>query len=270
MKTFLKAAALLGFCCVPASAAIIVNSVVTDTAGGGVRAQAVLENKSTLQGDPLGVAIKEFRGTIIIRDDVTPPPDRGGPALSVTKRQLTAAQTWGAGQPLGYDGPPPSDPAGPWQGLMWPFRDPYDYFNNGSLPLADDVGTPFFDDPDVYGFLNIVGIQRGGPTDPAGPPSQPGIAWVRDRGEFGTGVADTASYFAFDLAPLTGDPNRFVRVRVIGASAVVVQDLGNGEFSEVLVPVPDSDDFFIRLPEPSSATLATIGLGALLARRRQK
>ena len=268
MKTLGKLAAVLCLCTAPASGAIIVTSAI-DGGGDGVQAQAVLENSSTFGQEAQGVAIKEFRGTIIVRDNVVPPDRGGGAALLVTKKLLTAQQAWGQNLPLGYANPPTTDPQGPWQGLMWPFRDPYDYFNPGSLPLADDVGIPFNDSPDVYGFLNVVGIQRGGPTDEAGPPSQSGIQWVRDRGEHGTGVEDLASYFSFQMQALSGDPNRFVRVRVIGASAVVVQEL-NGVFSEVTIPVPDSQDFFIQLPEPSAAIVGLAGLGLTMARRRRR
>jgi len=58
-------------------------------------------------------------------------------------------------------------------------------------------------------------------------------------------------------------------VRVIGASAVVVQEL-NGVFSEVTIPVPDSQDFFIQLPEPSAAIVGLAGLGLTMARRRRR
>jgi hypothetical protein len=267
VKNLYKFATVICLSGAPASAAIIVTSTI-ESAGNGVQAQAVLENSSTVGEVPIGVAIKEFRGTIIIRDDVQPPIDRGGTALQVTKTQLNSQLAWGSGLPLGYDNPPPTDPGGPWQGMLWPFRDAYDYFNPGNLPLADDVGTFFHDSPDVYGFLNVTGIQRGGPTDPAGPPSQGGIAWVRDRGLNGTGVDDLATYFSFDVTPVSGDPNRYIRVRVIGASAVIVQEI-NGVFSEVTVPVPDSEDFFIQLPEPSSAMIVLSGLGFAVARRRR-
>ena len=235
----------------------------------GVQAQAVIENVSTFGEEPIGIAIKEFRGTIIIRDNVSPPSSRGGgPALSVTKHILTAQQAYGAGLPLGYAQPPFTDPEGPWQGLNWPYRDQYDYFNQGN-PLADDVGTPFSDVPDVYGFLNVTGIARGGPTEPNIPaPGQPTPAWL-DRGLTGNGLSGPATYFSFDLIPLSGPGDRYVRVRIIGASAVVVQKLGD-VYSEVTIPVPDSGDFFIQLPEPASAmTLGALGVTMLSTRRRR-
>ena len=124
MKTLGKLAAVLCLCTAPASGAIIVTSAI-EGGGDGVQAQAVLENSSTFGQEAQGVAIKEFRGTIIVRDNVVPPDRGGGAALLVTKKLLTAQQAWGQNLPLGYANPPTTDPQGPWQGLMWPFRDPY-------------------------------------------------------------------------------------------------------------------------------------------------
>lgn len=269
MKNFLRIAALLTLCSAPASAAIIVSSSVADAGQGGVRAQAVIENTSTFGAGPMGVAVKEFRGTIIVRDNVSPPDLRGAPALLVQKHQLTAQQAYGAGLPLGYTQPPFTDPEGPWFGLSWPYRDQYDYFNDGD-PLADDVGTPFTDAPDVYGFVNVIGIARGGPTEPKIPaPGMNTPEWL-NRGLTGNGLTGPATYFNFDVIALSGQPDRFVRVRVVAASAIVVQKDANGVYSEVLIPVPDSGDFFIRLPEPASATtITTIGVTMLGMRRRR-
>ena len=271
MKTFIRMVALLGIGSAPASAAILVTSSLSDTPVG-VQAQAVIENTSTFGDGPIGIAVKEFRGTIIIRDNVTPPPDlgNGGPALLVKKHTLTAQQTWGQGLPLGYSQPPFTDPEGAWQGLAWPYRDQYDYFAQPGNPLADDVGTPFSDEPDVYGFLNVTGIARGGPTEPNIPaPGQPTVNWL-DRGLTGNGLDGPATYFLFDMIPQSGQPDRFVRVRIIGASAVVVQKLGD-VYSEVTIPVPDSQDFFIQLPEPASAmAIGAIGVTMLSRRRRRR
>ena len=268
VKTFSKLAALFGLClAAPASGAIIVTTLVSGAADG-VQAQAVIENTSTFGNTFLGVAVKEFRGTIIVRDDVVPPPSgRGGPALQLTKKILTPAQTWGQGQSNGYTQPPFTDPEGPWQGLVWPYRDQYDYFAQPGDPLADNVGTPFSDSPDVYGFLNVAGIARGGPTEPEIPsPGMGTVAWL-NRGLTGNGLDGPATYFLFGATPLSGDPNRFIRVRVIDASAVIVQKDANGVYSEVTIPVPNSQDFFIQLPEPSAAALGLVSLGLTLKRR---
>jgi hypothetical protein len=248
--------------------------LVTSTISGtttGVQAQAVIENTSTFGPAPLGVAVKEFRGTIIVRDNVSPPDSRGagGPALLVKKHTLTAQQAYGQGLPLGYTQPPFTDPEGPWQGLCWPYRDRYDYFPQAGDPLADDVGTPFNDLPDVYGFINIVGIARGGPTDPVGPPGSGAANWL-NRGLTGNGLDGPATYFNFDVIALSGQPDRYVRVRIVGASAVVVQKQGD-TYSELVVPVPDSPDFFIQLPEPATGTMiGAIGMTILSTRRRRK
>lgn len=268
MKSLGKFAALVCLCAAPASGAIIVTSAL-EGSSEGVRAQAVIENSSTFGNAPLGVAVKEFRATIIVRDNVS--PDRnGGPALLVQKKQLTAAEAYGLGRPNGYTQPPFTDPEGPWFGLTWPYRDQYDYFARPGDPLADDVGTPFSDSPDLYGFVNIVGIARGGPTEPEiPPPGNPSPDWL-NRGVTGNGLEGPATYFNFSITPLSGDPSRFVRVRIVAASAVVVQKDANGLYSEVTIPVPDSRDFFIQLPEPGSALIGLTGLGLTLARRRSR
>jgi hypothetical protein len=272
VKAFGKYATALCLCAASwasqrASGAIVVTSTV-DGSAEDVRAQAVIENTSTFGEGPLGVAVKEFRATIIVRDNVSPDRGNGGPSLLVQKHHLTAAQAYGLGQPNGYTQPPFTDPEGPWFGLTWPYRDQYDYFAQPGNPLADDVGIPFSDQPDVYGFVNIVGIARGGPTEPnIPPPGSPSPNWL-NRGQTGNGLDGPATYFNFDISSLSGDPDRFVRVRIVAASAVVVQKDANGAYSEVTIPVPDSGDFFIQLPEPSSAIIGLAGLGLTMARRR--
>ncbi|HRK30736.1 MAG TPA: PEP-CTERM sorting domain-containing protein [Tepidisphaeraceae bacterium] len=233
--------------------------------GRGVRAQAVITEASGLGAGVQAIAVKEIRSAIFVIDDVVSRdgPD-GGPGLAVTKRELTASEAYGDGLPNGYNVPPTTDPTGPWQGLVWPYRDQYDYFPNVGDPLADNVGTAFTISPNVYGFVDVDGIARGGPTDPT--PAGGDISRLL-RGITGNGLNGPATYFAFDIIPLSGDRDRFVTVRLISTSVrVVVQDQ-NGEYGEVVVDVPDFTTV-IQLPEPTTLALLPVATMFLARRRR--
>jgi hypothetical protein len=261
-----------------AQAVIMVTSGVSLV--DGVRAQATITNATGLgeQGVLNAIAIKEIQASILIRDlgPIFGDSQEGtlGGALTVAKRQLSAFQAYGAGDPQGWPQPPITDPSGPWFGLVWPYRDQYDYFPAQFDPLGDDVGIPFFDDPDVYGFINIDGIARGGPTDPVSFPDQGGgpssPEWLL-RGVTGNGLTGPASYFAFDISSnLQGTLDHLVRLRIFAAQAIVVVQEGGptGPYSEILVPIPD---FEITFPEPATALLAAPALVSILgirARRR--
>jgi hypothetical protein len=132
-------------------------------------------------------------------------------------------------------------------------------------PLGNDVGTPFFISPDVYGFVDVDAIARGGPTDPVPAGGDPNLLL---RGITGNGLTGPATYFAFDIIPNFGDPMRYVELRVISASAtVVVQDDVSGAYSEIIVPI-DPFVTFIQLPEPSLAGVGLLAAGVFLRRRR--
>jgi hypothetical protein len=243
-------------------AVIRVETRVDSATVDGVRTQAVITESSGFGGGELrAVAIKEIHSAIFIVDEAI---SRGGNALSVTKRQLTPSQAYGADLPGGYNEPPTTDPEGPWQGLVWPYRDQYDYFPNQFDPLADDVGTAFTIPPNVYGFVDVDAIARGGPTDPE--PAGGDVDRLL-RGLTGNGLTGPATYFAFDVQPLSGQLDRFITVRVISTTArVVVQD-DFGAYSEILVQVPDFETV-IQLPEPTAVAGAVIGAFALLRRNR--
>lgn len=250
-----------------ASATIRVSSAVESTADG-IRAQAVITDPTGL-GGTTAVAIKEIRSAIFIIDSAVPSfgergdAAEGGSALFVSKRLLTPAQAYGLGQPFGYPVPPTTDPTGPWFGLMWPYRDQYDYFPDPFDPLGDDVGTPFTIAPNVYGFVDVDGIARGGPTDPIPAGGDPNLLL---RGITGNGLSGPASYFAFDLVPNFGDPNRFVTIQIISTTATVVVQDGAGQYGEIVIPV-DNFETTVQLPEPAGATLLA-GAMLILARRR--
>jgi hypothetical protein len=254
--------------------AIRVSSTQTTSGAGpsaGVRAQAVITDPTGVLGAKPGtdasvtaVAIIRITASIIIRDSLD--INNG---LTLVKHDLTAAQAYGLGQTNGYTDPPTTNPDGPWNGLMWPYRDQYDYFPAQFDPLGNDVGSPFDSQPGVYGFVNIAGVERGGPTDPVGPPGMSTPDWLL-RGETGNGLNGPASYFDFDILPAEGtDPNRSVTMQIVGGFARVVVVDGQGNYSEVQVPI---DDFSttLQLPEPASiATFGMIAIASILKRRRR-
>ena len=247
-----------------AHAVITVESTI-DQVGSTVRTQGVIKNPTGLAGGgstQFAVAIKEITGNLQVRDSLTV-----GQGLDVTKRQLTPAQTWGQGAAQGYQQPPFTDPEGPWFGLVWPYRDQYDYFPGKGDPLGDDVGT-FFEDGPIYGFSNVIGHARGGPTDPVPPPGMNTPNWL-NRGITGNGLEGPATYFMFDVVPVFGPPTRDVTIRVFNASAVVVQRDNFGNYSEIVVPIPNFETT-IRLPEPATAMLGAIGACALALRPRRR
>lgn len=263
MKHAICLALGLGLLASGAQAAITVNSTLDNTASlVGIRAQAVITDPTGLTGAGFeAIAIKQITASLLIRDGVI----QNG--IAVNKRQLSAQQAYGLQLPLGYNQPPFTDPEGPWFGLTWPYRDQYDYFPGQFDPLADDVGIPFEDQPGVYGYVNIAGIARGGPTDEVPAPGSNAPEWL-DRGVTGNGLDGPATYFQFDIEPLSGPLDRFVRIQIFGASAIVVQrDKATGEYSELLVQIPDFTTD-IPLPEPGIATTAGL-LGMLMLGRRR-
>jgi hypothetical protein len=257
LKYLSAIATLLALCAPGAFGAIVVNSNLSNV--DGLVPQAIITNP-TGKDNQMAVAIKQVTASILIRDDNIPN------GIQVQKHNLTPFETYGAGNPLGHTTPPITDPEGPWFGLVWPYRDQYDYFPQPNQPLGDDVGQPFQDQPGVYGFVNIAGIARGGPTDPEGGGGDPSFL---DRGITGNGLHGPASYFKFDIIPLVGPFDRTVRIQIFAADAVVVQqDLTTGAYSEIHVTIPDFVTT-IQLPEPASLSgVGLLGASLLLRRRR--
>jgi hypothetical protein len=243
-----------------AHAAITVNSTVDVTEG--IRAQAIITEPTGLGSSFTAVAIKEVRASMLLRDGNL---DNG---LVLKKKELTAAQAYGLGLPFGYNDPPPTNPGGPWKGLVWPYRDQYDYFPGPNDPLGNDVGVFYSDQPGVYGFVNVNGIARGGPTDPTPAGGDPNLLL---RGITGNGLENPATYFALDIDPLYGPFDRTVRLQIFAATAVVVQKHNTtGEYSEIIVQIPDFVIEF-QIPEPGTALAGSmLGLLALKRTRRNR
>lgn len=269
VKQAFVGALLVGLLACHARAVITVTTTVS--LNQGVRVQAVIEEQTGLQtaaGTTMFArSIKEVHAAVLLRDGNIPN------GIAVTKRQLTAAQAYGLGLPFGYTNPPTTDPKGPWFGLVWPYRDQYDYFPNEFDPLGDEVGTFFEDQPGVYGYVDIDGIARGGPTDPVPAGGSPNLL---TRGITGNGLdpqvpqpgtnPGPATYFAFNINPLVGPFDRTVRLQVFAARAIVVQQEGtSGPYSEIEVPIPNFQ-IDIPLPEPASALAGSL-LACLLALR---
>ena len=254
----------LGLLAPQARAVITVTSLIDNAdSPTGIRAQAVIKEATDGDGTTLfAQSIKEFHALITIRDG------EFTNALRVTKRQHPARDAWGLGRPLGYQVPPFSDPEGPWFGLVWPYRDQYDYFRGPKDPLADDVGI-FFQDGSLYGFRDIDGVARGGPSDPDVPP--PGMstpAWLQ-RGITGNGLEGPATYFSFDAVPTAGPTTRPIQISITSASAVVVTRDAAGNYGEITVQVPNYTTE-IRLPEPAGISVIALTSLAALRRRRQR
>jgi hypothetical protein len=265
-----SAALVVGALALQARAVITVKTTVA--LNEGVRLQAVIEEQKALQGEPTFARfIKEVHAAMLIRDGSI------SNGVQLTKRQLTASQAYGQGLPFGYENPPTTDPEGPWFGLVWPYRDQYDYFPDPFDPLGNAVGTFFQSQPGVYGFVDIDGIARGGPTDPEPAGGSPNLL---TRGVTGNGLdpelpqpgpnPGPATYFAFDLIPLLGPFDRTVILEVFAASAVIVQQEGTqGPYSEIVVQIPDFQ-MLIQLPEPTTALAGSALLGLLAARPRRR
>ncbi len=266
----LSVALSVPMCATDAFAVIQVKSTVTVSPDDGVRGQAVITDPTSfdlLRGVPVtAIAVKEFFSDITVRDQVITRGGQGN-ALLVQKHILTPAEAYGFGLNDGYKLPPTTDPQGPWQGLCWPYRDEYDYFNNDD-PLADDVGNPFADPP-IYGFSGIHAWERGGPTDPLFFPGSSAPSWL-NRGLTGNGSdpAHPATYFALDIIALSGDPSRSVSIEITNASAIVVTRDANGNYDEMLVTVPNFTTL-IQLPEPASASVLLIAAIGFNRRRRR-
>ncbi len=256
--------------CLTAPAAFGVITVGSNiSTDGGIRAQAVITNPTGFDVNQPGVpvtaiSIIRINASFLIRDSL----DINNGLLVQKHTPLTTFEAWGDGNPLTRGAPDTDDP--PFQGLAWPYRDRYD-FNALRLdpfdPIGDNVGTFFDSQPGVYGFVNVAGWSRGGPTDPD---AGSDIGYLH-RGITGMGedAAHPASYFLFDISALEGASDRDVTLKIFAASAVVVTTDGQGHFFQQLVQI---DDFTttIHLPEPSSMIAGLLTGGLCLMRRRRR
>jgi len=144
-------------------------------------------------------------------------------ALTVTKTMLTNEEAFGQGRPNGYTGGGPLNPSGPWQGLMWPYRD----FNDGHAPATppvargNDVGTIVMTSPNTTVVDGIAGAMAVVPTTES--------SYL--RGIPGNGATDYARFFSITLA-FSDMSERDVIVTLESVEVdVLVRNRTTGQFS---------------------------------------
>lgn len=213
----------------------------------------------TMDADPEPQQFPEaalgFALTVNVQDSVP-----GG--LMLQKSALDAGEAYGFGLPNGYSSPPPADPTGPWQGLMWPFRDVADGYASpgGGAPGGDSIGTivPSTATPGLYQIFGVQGRMNYSPTNPN--------SWA--RGIPGNGVTDFARLFAFDIIS-TVPIERPVRIDISEITATMLMRNGDtGQLFEQEFVFPAST-LTIIIPSPSGAGLLAVGALSLARRRRR-
>lgn len=212
-------------------------------------------------------AIKAFSGFIAIV------PVSGSTAgVQVRSGILTSQEAYGDGLP-NSDGPPSF--AGPYTGLMWPFRDIYERPSTGGN--ANDVGKVFVNPSrfaisasltDVSPFF---GYAIGGPTETQFPSADTSVNRLL-RGVPGNGVVPIAGpewgagIFSFDIDVGSLGPSDF-DISFIGTIDVVLRNT-DGSFRQLNGVQVDATPVRVTIPAPSAVLpLATLGL--LAARRRR-
>lgn len=178
--------------------------------------------------------------------------------LNVAKTTLTPQQAYGAGLPNGYTGGGPVNPAGPWVGLMWPFRDFNDrHADPGGVafPPGNDVGAITTPGPGTYLVSGIGGAMAFSTTNPA--------SYM--RGMPGNGGSEYAAFFSIDVAPIT--PVR--REVTVFLEDVVVRVLIRDELGRLMTEEQPAPGVSLRFEVPAPGAAAPLLLGLLAARRRR-
>ncbi len=185
-------------------------------------------------------------------------PTSGIPGLAISKSTLAPQLAYGAGRPNGYTGGGSLNPAGPWVGLTWPFRD----FNDGhadpggaAFPLGNDVGMITAPSPGQYLVSGISGRMAFATTNPA--------SYM--RGIPGSGGADFATYFSIDIAPLVGTP----RMVTVFLEDVVVRTLIEDSDGRLVTQDQTAPPISLSFEIPSPAC-APVLLGLAVLRRRRR
>jgi hypothetical protein len=179
--------------------------------------------------------------------------------LMVFKSDLTRPEAYGAGLPNGYSGGGSRNPSGPWEGLMWPFRDFADGYVTRPVggPLGNDIGTIMQTGPGDFVVDGIFGEMAFDTNNPA--------SYM--RGFPGNGASDFTRYFAVDLLS-TSRLERDVMVVLENVEVqVLLRDPRSGEFSLENQRAPDVG-LSVHIPAPTSGLLL-MGLLPLAARRRR-
>lgn len=215
-------------------------------------------------------AIKAFNGFISII------PVSGSTAgVQVRRGILTSQEAYGAGLPNANT--PPSF-AGPYTGMMWPFRDIYDRAASSSTGSANAVGnvvtesSRFAISGSTTDITPFHGYAVGGPTESVIPDADMNPDRLL-RGVPGNGVIPIAGpesgagIFSFDIdVGLLGSAD--FDIAFIG-TIDIVERTTEGVFREVRdVPV-DPRPYRVTVPAPSAlAPLAAMGV--LAGRRRRR
>lgn len=181
--------------------------------------------------------------------------------LIVRKGILGSDQAYGSGLPNGYTSPPPNNPAGPWQGLMWPFRDFNDGYASGSgagFPPGNDVGTvdTSLAGSGIYRVLGMVGAMNYDPMIPS----------TYQRGVGGNGADIPTDFFKIEIEAVDMTP-RWVTVTLRNLTARV---LVRNETGGLETQVVSADDVSIQVSIPSPTTGAAFGLLGLAAAQRRR
>ncbi|MBY0310576.1 MAG: hypothetical protein K2W85_00750 [Phycisphaerales bacterium] len=212
-------------------------------------------------------AIKAFNGFIAII------PVSGNTAgVQVRSGLLTSQEAYGEGLP-NSSGPPSF--AGPYTGLMWPFRDIYERASTGGN--ANDVGKVFVS-PSRFAISAsltdaspFLGYAVGGPTETQIPGADGSVNRLL-RGVPGNGVVPIAGpesgagIFSFDIDVGSLGPTDF-DISFIGTIDVVLQS-NDGSFRQLNGVAVDATPVRVTIPAPS-AVLPLAAMGLLATRRRR-
>ncbi|MCC6322772.1 MAG: hypothetical protein IT438_15200 [Phycisphaerales bacterium] len=179
--------------------------------------------------------------------------------LAVTRGNLGPDRAYGLGLPNGYDAPPPNNSAGPWVGLMWPFRDFNDGYAPSTPPAIPGNSVGEFESggaaAGTYFVRNMVGAMAFDINDPT----------TYERGVF-TDTGRDPRFFKVELESLV-DIGREVSVTLSDLRAVVLlrDEFGNLRTQELAAP---SVTISIFIPAPGAVGL--MAMGGLLATRRAR
>lgn len=180
--------------------------------------------------------------------------------LMVSKASLTPQEAYGAGLPNGYTGGGAFNPTGPWQGVLWPYRD----YADGHVPrttgdlLGNDIGRIAQLSPTEYIVDGIIGEMAFDPNSPA--------SFM--RGVLGNGASDYARYFAIDLLSTVTDEREVLVTLENVQVEVLLRDLTTGRTILQQQSAPDVS-LTAHIPAPPSGTVL-LGLLGLGARRRRR
>lgn len=212
-------------------------------------------------------AIKAFNGFISII------PVSGSTAgIEVRRGILTSQEAYGDGLP-NSDGPPSF--AGPYTGMMWPFRDIYERAATGGN--ANSIGQVFTNSSRfaISGVSTdatpFAGFAIGGPTETQFPGADTSVNRLL-RGVPGNGVVPIAGpesgagIFSFDIDVGSLGPTDF-DIAFIGTIDVVLRS-SDGSFRLLSNVAVDATPVRVTIPAPSAA-LPLASLGLLAVRRRR-